>query len=106
MDKAALVNLTKRLRDTDGERKEAFQRHRLSEQPPEWLATGVLEHKQVASLLARHLQRPRRPGDAQFIFQSIFVSEAIEGAGCGGLRGEFDDQHRYPAAVPAVAPSA
>jgi hypothetical protein len=34
------------------------------------------------------------------------VSEAIEGAGCGGARGEFDDQHRYPVALIAITPSA
>jgi hypothetical protein len=80
--------------------------HRPSEQPLERFATGVLEHKQGAPALAHHLERPRRPGDAQFILQSIFMAEATEGAGGGGVRGEFDDQHRSPAAVTAIARSA
>jgi hypothetical protein len=106
MDEAALVNLSKGRGETDGEGQEASQRHRLSEQPMERLAAGVLEHKQAAPTLAQQLQRPRGPRAGQLVLQSIFVSEAIEVRGCGGFCGENDHQHRYPAAVSAITPPA
>jgi hypothetical protein len=34
------------------------------------------------------------------------MSEAIDVGGRGGLRGQIDYQHRYPAALTAITPSA
>jgi hypothetical protein len=62
--------------------------------------------KEAATALAHHLQRLRSPRDAQLVLQSILVIEAIELAGFRGLSGESDQQHRYVAALPGIAPPA
>ena len=81
-------------------RKKRLRLHRRAEQPLERLAAGILEHQRGPAALADELQRPRRPCAVQFVPQSIFVGEAIEGRRRRLLRGGQHGQHgvRLPSA--------
>src|SRR5882757_4821994 len=50
--------------------------------PIERQATGILEDQHSPSTFADELKRPYRPCAVQFVLQSIFMSETIEGGRC------------------------
>ena len=69
----ALVGLAKGGGDADREEQETPQPHRLEQQPSERFAAWILEHEHGPAVFANELQRPRRPGVVQFVFQGIVM---------------------------------
>ena len=100
VDEAALVGLAQRRGDADREAQEAARLHRRADEPSERLPARILEHQHGPAVLAHELQRPRRPGAVQLIFQLIFVREPIEDERRRVFRGDEQRQHglRLPSA--------
>ena len=81
VDEAAQVGVAEGSGDADREAQEAIRLHGRAEQPSERFAAGVLEHQHGPGGFAHKLQRPRRPGAVQLVFQFVFMGEAFEDGG-------------------------
>src|SRR5689334_3412703 len=95
------MDLTQGCSDLDREAQEASDLHRGAEQPGEWLATEIFEHKNGPLGILHELQRLRRPGAIQFVLQLIFVRKGIEALRSWTLCGGKHGQHNVSFAVGA-----
>jgi len=82
----ALVGLTQRRRDADGQAQQLTRLHGHAQRAVEGLTARVLEHKHRPVALAHQIQRPHRPIAVELIPQSVFMRQSIEAGGCGVLR--------------------
>src|SRR5258706_8906753 len=105
MDEATVVYAAKRGRKTDGDEQEPSELHGLAEEPGEQLAPRVRKQQSGLPALAQKLQRPHHRGAVELILQCVFVSQPINKAWRGAVRGGKHGQHGSPIAVTVIAPT-
>ena len=103
MHERALVGLTQRRRDADGEAQQLARLHGHAQHAVEGLTARVLEHKHRPVALAYKIQRPHRPIAVELLPQSVFMRQSIEAGGCGVLGGR---EHGEPGAGAVLGPPA
>jgi len=93
LDEAAVVGLAQGRGHADGDAQKGAGLDGLAEQPSERLSPGVLEHQHGPTAFAQELERPRRPGAVQLVFQFILTGEAVEDRGRGSFPSRVHNQH-------------
>src|SRR6267154_27253 len=105
MDEATVVYAAKRGRNTGSDEQEPSELHGLAEEPGERIAPRVRKQQSGLPALAQKLQRPHYRRTVELILQSVFVSQPINKARRGVVRGGKHGQHGRPAAVTVIAPT-
>ena len=85
VDEAPLVELAQRGRQADGHAQERRNLPRLSQEPIERLAAGVLEHEHRPTLATNQRERPSRPVGVKLVPKRIFVLKPLQDSWNGML---------------------
>ena len=92
--------------DVDRQAQEAIRLQGRAEQSLEQRAAGIIEDQHGPSAFADEPKRPYRPCPVQLVFQSIFVSEMIDGSRCWMFNGRQHGQYTEEVTVGATLSSA